>query len=125
MTCYRVSNAADATCEAETLYLSSHSLFCGILIAHSLVFCDLSTIACLFFLCPNDHGIVDCVFEPRLGQTNDYKIYICCFTAKHVHAALRRKIKDGWLGIRIMCPSEATLLSADSCFSELTLFKSK
>jgi hypothetical protein len=36
-----------------------------------------------------DHG-----FEPRSGQTNDYKIDICCFSAKH--AALRRKSKD-WL----------------------------
>jgi hypothetical protein len=36
-----------------------------------------------------DHG-----FEPRSGQANEYKIGICCFSAKH--AALRRKIKD-WL----------------------------
>jgi hypothetical protein len=33
-------------------------------------------------------------FEPRLVQTNNYKIGICCFSAKH--AALRRKSKD-WL----------------------------
>jgi hypothetical protein len=26
---------------------------------------------------------VDCGFEPRSGQTNDYKIGICCFSAKH------------------------------------------
>jgi hypothetical protein len=37
---------------------------------------------------------IDLVFEPRLGQTKDYKIGICCFSAKH--AALRRKSKD-WL----------------------------
>jgi hypothetical protein len=37
---------------------------------------------------------IDCGFEPRLGQTKDYKIGICCFSAKH--AALRRKSKD-WL----------------------------
>ena len=36
-----------------------------------------------------DHG-----FEPRSGQTKDYNIGICCFSAKH--AALRRKSKD-WL----------------------------
>ena len=36
-----------------------------------------------------DHG-----FEPRSGQTKDYRIVICCFSAKH--AALRRKSKD-WL----------------------------
>ena len=33
-------------------------------------------------------------FEPRSGQTKDYKIGICCFSAKH--AALKRKSKD-WL----------------------------
>ena len=36
-----------------------------------------------------DHG-----FEPRSGQTKDYKIGICCFSVKH--AALTRKSKD-WL----------------------------
>ena len=33
-------------------------------------------------------------FEPRPGETKDYKIGMCCFSAKH--AALRRKSKD-WL----------------------------
>jgi hypothetical protein len=33
-------------------------------------------------------------FEPRSDQTKDFKIGICCFSAKH--AALRRKSKD-WL----------------------------
>jgi hypothetical protein len=37
---------------------------------------------------------VDHKFEPQLGQTKDYKICSCCFSAKH--AALRRKNKD-WL----------------------------
>ena len=40
---------------------------------------------------------VDRGFEPRSGQTKDYKISICCFPAKH--AALRRKNKD-WLAAR-------------------------
>ena len=35
---------------------------------------------------------VDRGFEPWLGQTKDYIIGICCFSAKH--AALRRKSKD-------------------------------
>ena len=34
-----------------------------------------------------DHGL-----EPRLGQTKDYNIGICCFSAKHT--ALRKKSKD-------------------------------
>ena len=37
---------------------------------------------------------VHCGFKPRSGQNKDYKIVICCFSAKH--AALRRKSKD-WL----------------------------
>jgi hypothetical protein len=37
---------------------------------------------------------VDREFESWSGQTKDYKIGICCFSAKH--AALRRKSKD-WL----------------------------
>ena len=37
---------------------------------------------------------VDRGFEHRSGQTKDYKIGICCFSAKH--AALRKKSKD-WL----------------------------
>ena len=37
---------------------------------------------------------VDREFEAPSGQTKDYEIGICCFSAKH--AALRRKSKD-WL----------------------------
>ena len=39
-----------------------------------------------------DSSAVDRGFEPRSGQTKDFKIGICCFSAKH--AALRRKSKD-------------------------------
>ena len=49
---------------------------------------------------------VDFGFEPRSGRTKDSKIGISCFSAKH--AALR----TGLLGIRIMCPSGVTCLSA-------------
>jgi len=37
-------------------------------------------------------SVVDRGFEPRSGLTKDYKIGICCFSAKH--AALRSKSKD-------------------------------
>ena len=37
---------------------------------------------------------VDRGFEPRSGQTKDYKVGMCCFFTNH--AALRRKSKD-WL----------------------------
>ena len=36
---------------------------------------------------------VDRRFDPRSGQTKDYKIGMCCFSIKH--AVLRRKNKDG------------------------------
>ena len=39
-------------------------------------------------------SVVDLGFEPRSGQAKDYKIGICCFSAKH--AALWRKSKN-WL----------------------------
>jgi hypothetical protein len=35
---------------------------------------------------------VDHAFEPRSGQTKEYKIGICCYSAKH--AALKNKSKD-------------------------------
>ena len=57
---------------------------------------------------------VECGFEHRSGQTNDYKIGMCCFSAKHV--TIKGKSK-----VRIMCASGATCLSADCCFSELAL----
>jgi hypothetical protein len=45
---------------------------------------------------------VDRGFEHWSGQTKDYKIGICFFTAKY--AALKRRTV--WLGIRIMSVSE-------------------
>ena len=51
-------------------------------------------------------SVINRVFEPRLGQTHDYKIGILSFSARH--AALRSN--TGWLEIEIMCPSGATCL---------------
>ena len=45
-------------------------------------------------ICMLTSSAVDCGFEPRSGQTKDYKIDICCFFAKHL--TLRRTRKD-WL----------------------------
>jgi hypothetical protein len=39
---------------------------------------------------------VDRGFDPQSGLIKDYKIGICCFFAKYVYTALRRKNKD-WL----------------------------
>ena len=44
--------------------------------------------------------------EHQSVQTKDFKIGICCFSAKH--ASLRRTNKDDWLGFRIICPSGTT-----------------
>ena len=54
-------------------------------------------------------------FKARSGQIKDYKIGICCFSAKH--AALRRKNKD-WL---VQNQDNVSLSGADCCFSELAL----
>jgi hypothetical protein len=50
-----------------------------------------------------EHG-----FEPRSGQTKDYKMGICCFSAKH--AALKRKSKD-WLAQNQNNVSEWSIMS--------------
>jgi len=58
-----------------------------------------------------------------LGKTKDYKIGICCFSAKH--AALRRKSKD-WLAQNqdnVSEWSDMSILSTDCNFSELALWK--
>ena len=64
--------------------------------------------------------VISRVFEPRSGQTRDYKIGICCFSAKH--SDLRSKNKD-WLAHnqdkKIMYPSGATCLPMVCCFGEL------
>jgi hypothetical protein len=61
-------------------------------------------------------------FEPRSGQSIEYKIGICCFSAKH--AALRRKSKDWlvWNQVKVhLYLSGVTRLSVDCCFRELAL----
>jgi hypothetical protein len=55
-------------------------------------------------------NVVDHGCEPRSDQTNNYKIGICCFSAK-----------TGWLGIRIMYQNGETCLSTNCCFSEQAL----
>ena len=44
-------------------------------------------------------SVVDRGFEPRSGQTKDYKIGICCFSAKH--KAYKKKRAD-WLARNIV-----------------------
>ena len=67
-------------------------------------------------------SVVDRGFEPRSSQTKDYAFGMCCFSAKH-DASLRRKSKDGWIVSRISCPSGATCLPAECCFSALAQSK--
>jgi len=54
-------------------------------------------------------SVVDRGSQPRLGQTKDYKIGICCFSIQHV--ALRSTSKTDWLIIRVMCQGGASCLS--------------
>jgi hypothetical protein len=42
---------------------------------------------------------VDCGFEPRSGQTKDYKIGMCYFSSKHKTKRIRAK--TGWLRISV------------------------
>ena len=51
---------------------------------------------------------VDRECQPWLGQPKDYKIGICCFSAKNT--ALRSKNKLVGSEIRIMCPSGASAI---------------
>ena len=60
---------------------------------------------------------VDRRFEPRSGQTKDYKIGICCFSAKH--AASRRKSKD-WLARNQNNLSEWSDMSTRGLLFQLT-----
>jgi len=65
-------------------------------------------------------SVVESGFKPRSGQTKDYKIDICCFSAKH--AALRSTSKD-WLTQNQDNVSEwgDLCLSTDCSFIELAL----
>ena len=60
---------------------------------------------------------VDRRFKPWSDQTKDYKIGICCFSAKH--AALRRKIKD-WLSLNQYKVSEWSEMSICGLLFRLT-----
>ena len=53
-------------------------------------------------------SVIDCVFKPRLGQTDGYKIGICCFSA-----ALKSKSKD-W-----STQNQDNVFESDYCFNEL------
>ena len=64
-------------------------------------------------------SVVDRWFKSRSDQTKDYKIGMCCFSAKH--AALRRKSKD-WLARNQNNVSKWNdMLPTDCCFNELAL----
>jgi hypothetical protein len=57
-------------------------------------------------------SVVDRGFEPWSGQTKNYKIGICYFSAKH--AALRRKSKN-WLARNQYNVSEWSDMSTGTC----------
>ena len=63
--------------------------------------------------------VVDHGFESQSGQTKDYEIGICCFSAFKVCSI--KEIDQRLVGSESGCQSEATCLSADCCFSKLAL----
>ena len=62
---------------------------------------------------------VDRGFEPRSDQTKHYAFVFVASPLSIHHSGER--VKTGRLGIRIVCQSGVTCLSADYCFSELAL----
>ena len=64
-------------------------------------------------------SVIECGFEPRLSQTNQSKLTLAASPLGRQHYWVRTK--TGWLKIRMMCPSGATYLLADCCFSELAI----
>ena len=83
-------------CFAMLCYvLLCYAMFCYAMLGYAMLFSVM--------LCNHIGGVmvsvlassvVDRGFEPRSGQTKDYEMCICCFSAKHT--ALRRKSKY-WL----------------------------
>ena len=64
---------------------------------------------------------VDRGFEPWSGQTKDYKIGICCFSANHT--ALRRKSKDWFARYQDNVSEWGDMSIHVCCFSEQALYK--
>jgi hypothetical protein len=64
-------------------------------------------------------SVVDRGFESGRVKPKTLKLVFVASPLSTQH--LGERAKTGWLGIRIMCPSGATCLPADCCFSELAL----
>jgi hypothetical protein len=62
---------------------------------------------------------VDRGFEPEWFKAMTIKMVCVASPLRTQHEGVR--VKTGWLGIRTMCPSGATCLPADCCFSQLAL----
>ena len=56
--------------------------------------------------------MVDSGLEPKSGQTKDYEIDICCFSARHT--VLKSKNKDLADLKSVFCVCEMTCLSMES-----------
>jgi hypothetical protein len=72
--------------------LASVALMASVLASLALMASVLASLALMASVLAS--SAIDCGFEPRYGQTKEYNIGICCFSAKH--AELRSKSKD-WL----------------------------
>jgi hypothetical protein len=99
-----------------------------IYLRHPIVPCNscCSSDSILHRWCNGWHTLLECDrswVRAQSSQTKDYKISICCFSAKH--AALRRKSKDwlAWNHENVFKLSNMTYLPVNCCFSELALKK--
>ena len=75
----------------KTIFLLRFSKYVIPVFIITYIFCNCISGAMVSVLASS---MVNHRFNPRLGQTKEYKIGMCCFSVKH--AALRRKSKD-WL----------------------------
>jgi hypothetical protein len=71
--------------------------------------------SCISFLKPATFSYSWKIAELALNNNHS----LTCFSAKH--AALRKKGRDCWLGIRTMYPRRVTSVPRNYCFSELVL----
>ena len=80
----------------------------------------------ILWQCNVYHASLRCVrfrYDTHSAHTKDSNFSICCISAKQ-STLYRVSAKTGWLGIRKMCLSGETCLSAGRGYSELALWKS-
>jgi hypothetical protein len=93
------------------------------------VFCFTLFVFVLCLLCQMLSVSLDCPFLIAFPFSVTYIWFTLYSMTKHIGGVIVSVLassttKTGWLKIKIKCPSGATCLPADSCFSDVALFKS-